>query len=594
MVAHFLGAITPLDGMPFLCPLWRRLSTLSACAFVAICLACGCRLSSSPIQRCALWEGSASSSATELLNESRRLRYAANGLADIHDPRCIDGYFAATRQAWQAAIAAQAEQASTEDRTAASAEYHAGLRRLLCTAQYFRRLDPERGLLLGQDEEKVVVPIVPCGFPWPADNFQKIIPPPQELPELLARRYSRPGCGVPLVVQRCRNPLDPSEVRFFAPQSHFAATALLRFADSKEGGPSADRLGSAVLEFHDPLRVAKVTLPDGILPLAGDSTAPLAATLQSSPRTYFAGFVQPGAADDPSQLAFLEPYQKGKPPVVLIHGLFSDPQSWADLVNDLRALPGFCNRYQIWLFRYPTGQGFLRSAAELRQELQTAIKTCDPGGTDPALREMVLIGHSMGGLLAKLQVTHSDDKIWRRLANRLLEEINADETTRARLAAACFFEPLPQVRRVIFIATPHCGSNNASGLVGDVATLLVHESPQEAEMHRRLIEQNPGVFAAVIQKRLPTSIDLLKPESPLLEALREMRAGDGVKLHNIIGVKPQLPLHEPSDGVVPVASARHPGVSSETTTRAQHAKVHRAFESSEEIARILAEHAGNE
>lgn len=479
-------------------------------------------------------------------------------------------------------------------RERASVQYHANLRRLLYSAQKFGRLDPRSGLQLGPGDDKAVVPIVHYGFPWPADNFQRISPPPQDLPELLTCRYARPGCGVPLVVQCCRNPQDPAEVRFFAPQSFFAATALLRFSAEPNDRSPTDSHGSAVLEFHNPLRVTKVSLPEGSLPLASDLTAPLAKTLQTSPRTYFSGFVQPGAQDDPSKLGFLEPYQKGKPPVVLIHGLFSDPQSWADLVNDLRAIPGFCDRFQIWYFRYPTGQGFLRSAAELRQELQTAIQTFDPERTDSALQEMILVGHSMGGLIAKLQVTHSDDTIWRRLANRPFDEIQADEETRTRLAMACFFQPAPHVRRVIFIATPHGGSNNASGIVGNVATLLVREPPQEDQAHQRLLEQNPGVFADIVQKRLPTSIDLLKPQSPLLDAMREMRIGEGVELHTIMGVTLHPSLRGPSDGVVPVASAKHPDSLSEVLTQSPHAKVHRAPEATREVARILAEHCVHE
>lgn len=515
-------------------------------------------------------------------------------LANGHDQRCVDGYFAATRSAWQAALAAQQEQLATDFRDDASAQYHTCLKRLLLSAQKFGRLDPQSGLLIGQGADQVAVLIEVCGFPWSPDDFQKLISPPLEKPSLLTCRYARPGCGVPLVVRRCRSPHDPAEVRFFPPRSSFAATALLRFADGTEECPLADLPGSAVLEFHDPLRVTQVSLPEGILPLSADLTAPLADVLETSPRTYLAGFVQPGTQDDQAQLSFMEPYQAGKPPVVLIHGLFSDPQSWADLVNDLRAIPGFCDRYQIWFFRYPTGQGFLRSAAELRSELQAAVAACDPHGVDPALQQMVLVGHSMGGLLAKLQVTYSDDAIWRRLANRPLEEINTDEATRMKLGLASFFEPLPYVRRVIFIATPHRGSNDASGVVGNVATLLVRESPEDAQTHQRLMEQNPGVFSTVIQKRLPTSIDLLKPQSPLLQAMQEMRLGEGVHLHTIIGVTPHPSLRGPSDGVVPVSSARHPGSESETKSPAPHAKVHRAPETTKEVARILAEHLASE
>lgn len=578
--------------MSFPSPQLRHFSSLAAYLLVTTAFACGCSLTTTPLRRCAL--RNQSPPATQLLEESRQRQFAADGLANSNDDRCVDAYFSATHSAWRAAMAAQSEADSTELRSAASAQYHAGLRRLLYSGQKFGRLDPRSGLQLGQGEAKATVPIVHCGFSWPSDSFQRILLPPKELPKLLACKHARPGGGVPIVVNRCRNPGDPSELRFFPPQSSFAATALLRFTEGTEGRTSADALGSAVLEFHDPLRVSKVSLPDGELPLAGDLTAPLAETLRNNPSTYLAGFIQPGAKEDEARLNFLEPYQKGKPPVVFVHGLLSDPQGWADMVNDLRALPGFCERYQVWFFRYPTGHGFLRSAAGLRQELQAAIQTCDPHGTDAALQEVVLVGHSMGGLVAKLQVAHSGDTIWRRVANRPLEEINTDEKTRQQLTMACFFEPIPQVRRVIFIATPHCGSNDASGLVGDLAARLVRESPQEAQQHRLLMEQNPGVFAEAIKKRFPTSIDMLQQDSILLDAMREMRIGERVHLHTIVGVANRPSLNGPSDGVVLVSSARHPGSESESTTRAPHAKVHHAPETTREVARILAEHLSGE
>src|SRR5204863_7879130 len=62
-----------------------------------------------------------------------------------------------------------------------------------------------------------------------------------------------------------------------------------------------------------------------------------------------------------AKLVFLDPYQPGKVPVVLIHGLFSSPEDWADAIGHLRAAPGFANRFQIWPFGYPTGQGSLQS-----------------------------------------------------------------------------------------------------------------------------------------------------------------------------------------------------------------------------------------
>lgn len=523
--------------------------------------------------------GSASSrriaSAGDALAEARRCQRIAAQRAEADDECCVDWYFEAAYRASQAAHIA-----ATSDEQVANANllYRENLQHLLGAGQHFGRLDATNGLHV----QGLTVPVTHRGFVWQAADFQGIVPPPDKLPSLLHCRHTRLGCGVPLVVRRCRRESDAIERRFYPRQSPFAATAVLRFA--------SDDRSSAVLEFYDPLRVAAVPSQECELPLAADLTAPLAEALRDVPRSYRVGFVQPGNQVDQARLHFLEPYQPGKAPLVLIHGLYSDPHSWADLMNDLRATPGFCRHYQIWMFRYPTGQGFLRSAATLRAELAAAVEMCDPAGSDAALRQMVLVGHSMGGLIAKLQVTHSQNSIWRRLSKAPLDEIVADETTRVRLSAACFFEPAPHVRRVVFIASPHCGSTPTSEMVGSVAAHFVRESPQDIEAHERLMADNPGVFSSAVQDRLPTSVDMIRADSPLLAAMREMPIGDGVTLHNIIGVRNKPSLHGPSDGAVPLQSAEHPHCASELIVDAPHSEVHRTPEAAREVARILAEH----
>ena len=443
-------------------------------------------------------------------------------------------------------------------------EYHSALIALLRSGQRFGRLDPRfdalRAPRLADADDS--------GRPSRLRLASWRLSAPASAAAPFAQAHSASDivaadAGAPVVVNRTRDDCSPLEAQFFPPQSPFAATAILRFAEAQCAATPPRRCWSFTIRST----CAGSNTPAGMVPLAADLTAPLAEALQDTPRVYLAGFIQPGGGQDDARLNFLEPYQPGKIPVVLIHGLFSDPQSWADMINDLRACPGFAQHFQLWTFRYPTGRGFLRSAAELRQNLQTAFALCDPAGQDPALRRTVLIGHSMGGLIAKLQVTESEDKIWRQIANRPLDEIQTDEATRLLLAQACFFRPSPNVAKVIFIATPHCGSNSASGAVGRVASWLVETPPAEAAQHEQLIAQNPGVFAEFVQERLPTSVDMLEPQSPILQAMRELKFGRCVQLHNIIGVHSPI---GPSDGVVLVDSAWHPGCKSEMTIPSPH------------------------
>lgn len=522
--------------------------------------------------QCALVSAHSSYPAPDSLLEARNLLARGHQMEAADDGKCVEAYYLACYLAWQ----------SLDTEPDAVPHYNEALSHLLSASARMSRIDPTRGLMVGDRVDSKTVPIVHHGFAWQATDFQHLHAPPTGSEPLLSRRYERPGIGLPLVVERSRNSADPIEARFLPEKSFFAATAVLRFDPAAEiEGPAA------VLEFYNPLVLHSVSVGTGNAPLAADLSAPLAKTLEAAPRTYLAGFIEPGQTTTAARLSLLEPYQPGKMPVVLIHGLYSDPQSWADLINDLRVAPGFLDRYQLWVFRYPTGQGFLLSASALRTELRESICQLESGSGDAALHNISLVGHSMGGLIGKLQVTYSEELVWSRLANRPLESIVTTERTRALLAETCYFDPSPDVSRVIFIASPHGGSLPSSSLVGKGASLLVEPSPQQTAMHEQLIRDNPDTFNPLVERRFPTSIDMLTRDSPLLDAMRSMHVRHGVELHNIFGDSHCISLDGPSDGVVSVASANHPGCRSVLAIDASHTQIHREAETTAEILRIL-------
>ena len=289
-----------------------------------------------------------------------------------------------------------------------------------------------------------------------------------------------------------------------------------------------------------------------------------------------------------TELALFEPYQPGKVPVVLIHGLFSEPTTWNTMVGDLQACPSFVERFQIWTFRYPTGQGFLQSAAALRRELRATADRLDPQYQDAALRQMVLVGHSMGGLIAKLQVTHSGELVWNQVANRPLDAIVTTPSTRAFLAETCYFEASPDVARVIFIAAPHDGALPTSSFLGRGVAHWIQPTAEQAALHAQLMRDNPGTFNPAIEARFPTSIDMLRRDSPLMSAMQKMEPSAGVKVHNILSATHAVSLDGlPSDGIVSVESASHPGCQSVLAVGVKHGQVHQAPETSAEVLRIL-------
>ena len=295
---------------------------------------------------------------------------------------------------------------------------------------------------------------------------------------------------------------------------------------------------------------------------------------------------------DKADIRMLEPYQPGKIPVLFVHGLLDDPFIFNDMIVALHRTPGFLDRYQIWVFRYPTGITFLRSAALLREDLRDATSAFDPRNRDPAIHDMVLIGYSMGGLLAKLQVTSSGDYLWAVAANRPLNSLVTTEKTRSFLREIFYFEPMPMIRRVIFIATPHDGSPVSGTLLGRFATSVVQRPTDTVEAVAQINRDNPGALRPMLlQRRLPSSIDVLAAGNPLLPAMRQLPFSPSVTLHTIAGHGPHPPQRARGDLIVPLSSAHLDEAVSELWVPAIHTKIYYHPYTIAEVQRILAEHA---
>ncbi|MEX2092976.1 MAG: alpha/beta fold hydrolase [Pirellulales bacterium] len=485
------------------------------------------------------------------------------------DPVCIDFYYAAATESWplHAANAAAPLDAGSE-------LYRAAVRKLLDAAARYGRLDATRGITLGDGQP---IPVRYFGFLWQPADFHCLQPVGTYASRELSHRYASCGVGVEYVVLTSDIPRQP----FIGSHQPFAATAVLK----PGGGPTP---GGFTLDLYDPLRTAAT---DTGLPLARDLTAPIAYAATQEGDAWLEDFLDPADNDAGASLRMSEPYQPGKIPIVLVHGLASSPVTWSHLENDLRAQPAIMARYQIWAFRYDTGDPFLTSATELRQQLATIRQTYDPCRADPNLSRIVMIGHSLGGLVSKLQVTNSGDLLWRSAAKQPFDTIRTDPDTRARLANSFFFTPSPDVARVIYIATPHRGSIYARRCVGQISSALVKEPPDWTARHAQLIRDNPDAFHEEMSRGIPTSIDLLEPSSRILQATNQLPYRAGVTLHSIVGDDRWTLSEGRSDGVVAVSSATLLGVQSQVFVDASHTEILKRSETSAEVLRILQAHA---
>jgi pimeloyl-ACP methyl ester carboxylesterase len=295
---------------------------------------------------------------------------------------------------------------------------------------------------------------------------------------------------------------------------------------------------------------------------------------------------------EPTGLSLLRPYARGKTPVVLIHGLWAHPWSWHRMVERLEDDPGLRERYQFWTFGYSTGDPIPYSAYLMRRNLDEVRRRLDPDGSDRALDQMVVVGHSMGGLLAKMLAVDSGDHLWQVITDRPFDELQGDPPDRDLFRAGLIFNHRPEVRRVVFIATPHQGSTIDRGSIRLVGTRLVRVPDPLCAAHHRLVARNPpAFFRDFFRKGLPTSIDELEWGSPILAGLHNIPIAPAISSHSIIAVLPSSPPDIQSDGLVRFESARLAGVATEKIVATGHLCQDHP-EVIAEVRRILSDGAG--
>jgi len=420
-------------------------------------------------------------------------------------------------------------------------------------------------------------------FPWPIDVAQEFLMADQFRVRGLSVRNREAGVGSTLIaVGRYDEALRL--------QRTFPATVFLRLSGSLT--EIASGKGSGTLELYSGFGEDTIEVAGKEVPLERDLTAPMAYLLNQS----FAWqmerlqFFSPGEGLK-SQLVSTEPTEKDRIPLVFVHGTFSSPVWWSEMGNTLRADPELRRRYQIWQFLYSSSKPLAISATEFREALMAKIQQLDPDGKYPALHQMVLVGHSQGGLLCKLAVTDTGDQIWRVFSDKSPEELNLTTNQLALVRRYCFFKPLPFVKRVIFISTPHRGSFLAGGFARNLVRKLISVPSSVAQKGKELVTATEGVKLPPVlsSKKMPTSLDSMSPKNPVLLKLAEIPPGPGITANSIVAIDGDEQPPEGDDGVVKYTSAHVDYAESEFVVRSFHSCQDKPA-AIEEVRRILHEH----
>lgn len=376
----------------------------------------------------------------------------------------------------------------------------------------------------------------------------------------------------------------------FSEMNASPATVLIHFK-----GKDLDevlRSHDVVIQGMDPFSHETVTVNQQTVPLAANFTGAYGVWLANS------GFARQslktllgkdGGIEHP-HVYLMQPYDPDRRIILMVHGLASSPEAWVNMANDLMGDYAIRQRYQIWQVYYPTNMPIALNHVAIRRVVDDTLRHFDPTGAHPASKDMVVVGHSMGGVISRMMIASDNGAL-----DAWLKESLGTNQIPASIAELAHFQPMPQIGRVIFIAAPHNGTHVAGGKVGKLVSKAVRLpfrtlrtldqaltdafSNNKRELQRL---QQRGVL-------VPNSIDNLDEKDPFIMASQNLKISSTIPYHSIIAqYNANKALEQSSDGVVPYSSAHLPHAQSEKIITSGHS-VQENPQAILEIRRILHE-----
>ena len=423
--------------------------------------------------------------------------------------------------------------------------------------------------------------------------------------------YRTYGLGAPLIAVR-KSGLEEDDAleKHYPPELTIPLTAFLHLQPRDEAdlvtadgnaGPDQHKIQTAVLTLYDPLEKTYARAENTTVPLESNITTPLAYGLKNplvnKGLLATASLLDAEFAPEAYGMFMVEPYDPKKIPVVMVHGLWDGPATWAHMINDLAATRELHDNYQFWFYSYPTAQPFWVSANKFRKDLQAIRAEVDPQRANPAMDEMVLVGHSMGGLISTLQTIDSGDRFWNIVSDRPIDQLQGDSETVAALREMFYFKANPSIKNLITLATPFQGSDFANRATQWLSQRLITLPTLITNDFERLALQNSDILRDPYFLTRSNSIDSLATSNPMFKAIAESELPKRLSFHNIVGrLDKKGVFHRQAaedsdvgDGVVALSSGVNKRAMSQVFVAAEHSTLHQHPGSILEVRRLLLE-----
>lgn len=409
----------------------------------------------------------------------------------------------------------------------------------------------------------------------------------------LRNQYRRDGVGAELVAVTASRVVSKSSDQLPWSETPFpAVTALARFpGETVEAVLDTDEVE---VIGYDPYRHDSVKMHGVKVPLAANFTSGYGLWLARSgfARQSLLTLVGRGEVLERPHVYMLQPFDPNRRVIVMLHGLASSPEAWINVANEVLGDENLRRNFQIWQVFYPTNLPIAVNNQAIREAIEQTLKNFDPQGEAKASHDMVMVGHSMGGVLSRLMVSSSGERLW----DAMLDDFDIKgarvEKAKASLGPYLYFKPLPQVTRAVFVAAPHRGTpfaeNRLSRWAAGFIRMPVSMLTRFKEVTQALVDPNSA--APVALRRPLNSIDNLSNQDPFVKAAADLPISPQVRYHSIIGnYTPNLEVLLSSDGVVPYSSAHLAEAKSELIVPSWHS-VQETPRAIVEIRRVLHEH----